>query len=212
MKIASLDAEIGYVTEPDEIREVLEGVVADSVAATREALAGRGSPIAEKIPVLRRPFPRVTFATAEAWLGRPGAGRDFSTEEEKAIGERVERELGAPFYFLTDYPTSVKAQTFYAWRRDDDPSLTGYFDLDYRGLEIASGGRREHRVDRLRANLRSAGLDASRFASYLEAFRFGMPPHGGWGLGIDRLVQGLAGLPNIRESRLFPRDRYRLEP
>ena len=211
-EFSSLDAEIGYVTEPDEIREVLEGVVADAVEATRAALTSRGSPIAGRIPALKRPFPRVTFATAEGWLGRAGAGRDFSTEEEKAIGERIERELGAPFYFLTDYPTVVKAQTFYAWRRDDDPATTGYFDLGFRGLEIASGGRREHRVDRLVANIRAAGLDPDRFASYLEAFRFGMPPHGGWGLGVDRLVQGLAGLPNIRESRLFPRDRYRLEP
>jgi nondiscriminating aspartyl-tRNA synthetase len=211
-EFTSLDGELGYVTDPEEIRAPLEEVVVDAVGTTRTALLKAGNPLAEGIPELRRPFPRVTFATAEAWLGRPGAGRDLGTEEEKAVGERMQREAGAPFYFITDYPTVVKAQTFYAWRRDDDPSLTGYFDLAYRGLEIASGGRREHRVDRLTANLRSAGLDPARFGSYLEAFRFGMPPHGGWGLGVDRLVQALAGLGNIRESRLFPRDRYRLEP
>lgn len=211
-ELTMLDGEVGYVTEPEEIRELLEGIVADAVEGTRAAIAARGSPLADKIPKLVRPFPRITFATAEGWLGRPAAGRDFSTEDEKAIGERVGRELGAPFYFLTDYPTAVKASTFYAWRRDDDPSLTGYFDLGYRGLEVASGGRREHRLDRLLENLRGAGLDPGRFAGYLEAFRFGMPPHGGWGLGVDRLVQGLLDLPNIREARLFPRDRYRLEP
>ena len=211
-EFSSLDAEVGYVREPEELREILEGVVVDTVGATREALLRSGNPLAAGIPEVKVPFPRIPFATAEEWLGRPGAGRDFSTEEEKAIGERVDRELGAPFYFLIDYPSVVKAQTFYAWRRDDNPELTGYFDLDYRGLEIASGGRREHRVDRLLDNLRAAGLDPARFGSYLEAFRFGMPPHGGWGLGIDRTVQALAGLPNIRESRLFPRDRYRLEP
>jgi len=211
-EFSSLDAEVGYVREPEELREILEGVVVDTVGATREALLRSENPLAAGIPEVKVPFPRIPFATAEEWLGRPRAGRDFSTEEEKAIGERVDRELGAPFYFLIDYPSVVKAQTFYAWRRDDNPELTGYFDLDYRGLEIASGGRREHRVDRLLDNLRAAGLDPARFGSYLEAFRFGMPPHGGWGLGIDRTVQALAGLPNIRESRLFPRDRYRLEP
>ncbi len=211
-ELTMLDGEIGYVTEPEEVREVLEGVVVDAVAATREGLKARGSPLAGKLPELATPFPRIPFATAEGWLGRSGAGRDFQTEDEKAIGERVGRELGAPFYFLTDYPTSVKAQTFYAWRRDDDPSRTGYFDLDYRGLEIASGGRREHRLDRLLENLRTAGLDPALFSGYLEAFRFGMPPHGGWGLGVDRLVQSLAELANIREARLFPRDRYRLDP
>jgi nondiscriminating aspartyl-tRNA synthetase len=211
-EFTSLDAEVGYVTDPDELRELLEALVVDAVGAARDALATAGNPLAAGIPELRVPFPRVPFATAEAWLGRPGAGRDLGTEEEKAVGERVERELGAPFYFVTDYPTVVKAQTFYAWRRDDDPATTGYFDLGCRGLEIASGGRREHRLEPLLANLRSAGLDPDRFGGYLEAFRYGMPPHGGWGLGIDRLVQALAGLPNIRESRLFPRDRYRLEP
>jgi nondiscriminating aspartyl-tRNA synthetase len=211
-EFSSLDAEVGYVTDPEEVRGLLEGIVVDAVGATREALTRSANPLAAGIPELRSPFPRIPFSTAEGWLGREGAGRDFGTEEEKAIGERVEREHGAPFYFVTDYPTVVKAQTFYAWRRDDDPAKTGYFDLGYRGLEIASGGRREHRLDRLLENLRGAGLDPARFGGYLEAFRFGMPPHGGWGLGVDRLVQALAGLPNIRESRLFPRDRYRLEP
>ncbi len=210
-EFASLDAEVGYVTDPEEIRALLEGIVVDAVAATREALLRSANPLASGIPELHPPFPRIPFATAAAALGR-GLDDDFGTDEEKAIGERAEREHGSPFYFVTDYPSAVKAGTFYAWRRDDDPSRTGYFDLGFRGLEIASGGRREHRLDRLQENMRHAGVDPARFASYLEGFRFGMPPHGGWGLGVDRLVQGLAGLPNIREARLFPRDRYRLEP
>ena len=211
-ELTMLDGEVGYVTEPDEIREHLEAIVVDAIATLREALTRCGNPLVAGLPELRPPFPRVTFATAEGWLGRAGVGRDFGTEEEKAIGDRAVQEFGSPFYFLTDYPTSVKAQTFYAWRRDDDPATTGYFDLAYRGLEIASGGRREHRFDRLVANMRAAGIDPAQFSAYLEAFRFGMPPHGGWGLGVDRLVQALVGLPNIRESRLFPRDRYRLDP
>ncbi len=211
-EFTSLDAEVGYISGPDEVRDLLEGIVVDAVASCRAALEATKNPLAAGLPALSVPFPRVPFATCEEWLGRPGAERDFGTEEEKAIGDRVASELGAPCYFITDYPTAVKAQTFYAWRRDDDPRKTGYFDLGFKGLEIASGGPREHRLDRLEENLRSAGLDPARFAGYLEAFRFGMPPHGGWGLGIDRLVQALAGLGNIRESRLFPRDRYRLEP
>jgi nondiscriminating aspartyl-tRNA synthetase len=211
-EFTSLDAEVGYVDDPDEVRQILEAVVVEGLATTRAALASTSNPLASALPEPKTPFPRVRFAEAEGWLGRPAAGRDFSTEEEKAIGERVERELGAPFYFVTDYPSVVKAATFYAWRRDDDPATTGYFDLGFRGLEIASGGRREHRLDRLVENMRAAGVDPARFASYLEAFRFGMPPHGGWGLGVDRLVQAFAGVPNVREARLFPRDRYRLEP
>jgi aspartyl/asparaginyl-tRNA synthetase len=211
-EFTSLDAEVGYVDDPEELRRLLEGIVVDAVGAARASLEASGNPLAAGLPRLELPFPRVSFATCEGWLGRPGAGRDFGTEEEKAIGERVARDASAPFYFITDYPTSVKAGTFYARRREDDPASTYYFDLDYRGLEIASGGLREHRLDPLLANLAAAGVDPGSFAGYLEAFRYGMPPHGGWGLGIDRLVQALAGLPNIREGRLFPRDRYRLDP
>jgi nondiscriminating aspartyl-tRNA synthetase len=211
-EFTSLDAEIGYVDSAEEIREILEQVVAEAIGSTRATLAERSNPLAPSIPELTLPFPRFPFRTCEEWLGRPGAERDLGAEDERAIGERVAKDLAAPFYFVTDFPTAVKAQTFYAQRRDDDPRTTGYFDLDFRGLEIASGGPREHRLDRLTANLESAGLDPTKFDGYLEAFRFGMPPHGGWGLGIDRLVQVLAGLPNIREARLFPRDRYRLDP
>jgi len=211
-EFTSLDAEIGYVDTPEEIRAILEQVVAEAIGSTRTTLAERSNPLAASIPELTLPFPRFPFRTCEEWLGRPGAERDLGAEDERAIGERVAKDRATPFYFVTDFPTSVKAQTFYAQRREDDPRTTGYFDLDFQGLEIASGGPREHRLDRLTANLRSAGLDPSKFDGYLEAFRFGMPPHGGWGLGIDRLVQVLAGLPNIREARLFPRDRYRLDP
>ena len=211
-EFTSLDAEVGYIDGPEDVRALLEGIVVDAVASARTELEKSGNLLAPVVPTLTAPFPRVPFATCAEWLGRAGAEQDFGTEEEKAIGERIGREFGAPCYFVVDYPTAVKAQTFYAWRRDDDPSKTGYFDLGFRGLEIASGGPREHRIDRLEANIHAAGLDPRTFSGYLEAFRFGMPPHGGWGLGIDRLVQALAGLGNVRESRLFPRDRYRLEP
>ncbi len=211
-EFGSLDAEVGYVDDPEELRGILEGVLVDAVGAAKPRLTASSNPLAAGLPDLAKPFPRVSFATCEAWLGRPGVGRDLGTEEEKAVGERVAAEHGAPFYFITDYPTSAKASTFYARRKDDDPAQTYYFDLGYRGLEIASGGLREHRLERLTENLVAAGLDPAAFEGYLEAFGYGMPPHGGWGLGVDRLVQAMAGLANIRESRLFPRDRYRLDP
>ncbi len=211
-EIGMLDAEVGYIDGADDLRRILEEVLVDVFGHLKNALAGRGNPLAENVPALRAPFPRIPFATAREWIGTPGVEEDLGAEEEKSVGERAVREFGSPFYFLTDYPTAVKIHTFYAQRQDANPRLTGYFDLEYRGLEIASGGPREHRYDRLVENIRAAGLDPALFPGYLEAFRYGMPPHGGWGLGIDRLVQALAGLPNIRESRLFPRDRYRLDP
>ena len=211
-EFTSLDAELSYIDGAEDVRNELEAVVAGALARARQRLERDGSAIAASLPEAKTPFPRFTFAECERWLGRPGASQDLGTEDEKRIGEVAETEHHAPFYFITDFPTTVKAHTFYAARRDDDPSLTGYFDLDYRGTELASGGPREHRIDRLMQNIIAAGLDPSSFAGYLEAFRFGMPPHGGWGFGLDRFVWKLAGVPNIREARLFPRDRYRLDP
>jgi aspartyl-tRNA synthetase len=211
-EFASLDAELAYIDGPEDVRDVLERAVAGAVQHARSRLTAAGSPLAERLEEAPRPFPRIPFPDCEQWLGRPGAERDLGTEDEKRLGEIVQERFGAPYYFITDFPTAVKAQTFYAQRQDSDPTRTGYFDLDYRGLELASGGPREHRLDRLEANIRSAGLDPASFPGYLEAFRFGMPPHGGFGFGIDRFVQVLAGLSNVREARLFPRDRYRLEP
>jgi nondiscriminating aspartyl-tRNA synthetase len=211
-EFTSLDAEMAYVSGAEEVRATLETLVRATVAHVRTELSAAGHPLAEGLPELTKPFPRIPFTTCEEWLGRPGAEQDFGAEDEKVIGARAEAEYGSPLYFLVDFPTAVKLRTFYAQRDDADPRRTGYFDLGFHGLEIASGGPREHRIDHLVANMTAAGFDPQNFAGYLEAFRFGMPPHGGWGLGIDRVVQSLAGLPNIREARLFPRDRYRLDP
>ncbi|HEV2520396.1 MAG TPA: aspartate--tRNA(Asn) ligase [Thermoplasmata archaeon] len=211
-EFTSLDAEMAYLDGAETLRELLESVVVDALRHAQSQLSAVEPQLAERLTPPARPFPRVSFAECERLLGRAGAGRDFGTEEEKRIGEILRDQRGAAYYFITDYPTSVKAQTFYAQRSEADPSLTGYFDLDLNGVEIASGGPREHRLDRLDENLRSAGLDPEAFGSYREAFRFGMPPHGGFGFGVDRFVQQIVGLANIREARLFPRDRYRLEP
>lgn len=211
-EFTSLDAEMAYIDGPEDLRTTLEGIVAETLRYARERLGARENPLADGIPSPTTPFPRIPFATVEEWLGRPGAEQDLGSEDEKIIGARVLKDLGSPFYFIIDFPTAVKTQTFYAGRKDENPRLTGYFDLDFNGLEIASGGPREHRMVRLLENLATAGYDPANFEGYLEAFRYGMPPHGGWGFGIDRFVQTLAGLSNIREARLFPRDRYRLDP
>ena len=211
-EFASLDAEVGYVDNADQLRGILEEVLVEALASLRRDLLERGNQYAERIPELRAPLPRVPYSQVQEWLGRPGSEEDLGTEDEKAMAERAAKEFGSPFYFVTDYPTAIKEKTFYAQRQDANPRLTYYFDLYYGSIEMMSGGLREHRYDRLVENIRAAGLDPKSFEGYLEAFRFGMPPHGGAAIGVDRLVWVLAGLSNIREARLFPRDRYRLDP
>ncbi|EQD68546.1 Aspartyl/asparaginyl-tRNA synthetase, partial [mine drainage metagenome] len=182
-EIGMLDAEMAYIDGAEDLRGMLEEVVRAALGSVRRSLTEAENPLADGLPELAAPFPRIPFETAEAWLGRPGAERDFGTEDEKAIGARVEREYGTPFYYLTDFPTAVKEKTFYARRQDENPARTSYFDLEFRGLEIASGGPREHRIDRLLENLHRGGFDPAAFPGYLEAFRFGMPPTAAGGSG-----------------------------
>ncbi|MGC2288451.1 MAG: aspartate--tRNA(Asn) ligase [Thermoplasmata archaeon] len=211
-EFSSLDGEIAYIESGEEVRQVLELVIADTLATARTRLGTTGNPYAEKLPIAETPFPRVTYTECQELLGTPGAVKELGSEDEKRLGEILVERHRNPFYYITDFPTSVKVGTFYAHRFDDRPQFVDYFDLDYRGLELSSGGRREHRLEQLTANIRAAGVDPTSLEGYLEAFRFGMPPHGGWGFGLDRFITVLAELPNIRESRLFPRDRYRLTP
>jgi nondiscriminating aspartyl-tRNA synthetase len=211
-EFGSLDVEVGYLDGAEPLRQILEEILVEALGSLRKDLMDRGNPYAKRIPEVGTPFPRITFSQCEEWLGRPRAEQDLGADDERTIGERVEKEFGSSFYFVTEFPTSIKAQTFYAQRQDANPRLTYYFDLYYGHLEMMSGGLREHRIDRLLENIRAAGLDPQSFEGYLEPFRFGMPPHGGAAIGVDRLVQALAGLSNIREARLFPRDRYRLDP
>jgi aspartyl-tRNA synthetase len=215
-EFTSIDAEMAYVEEPEELLSTVESLVTGAIEELKRALVQRKHPLADDLPAPVRPFPRLPFPEAAEALGRrpgsPGAEADLSPEDERQLGELMQEKKGAEFYFLTEFPTSLKRGTFYARRQEDHPERTDYFDLEFRGQEMLSGGLREHRVDRLEGQIREAGLDPGRFPAYLEAFRYGMPPHGGFALGLDRLVGRLAHLTNVREARLFPRDRYRLEP
>src|SRR4030067_857625 len=110
-------------------------------------------------------------------------GEDLGTEGEKALGGGRKRDTHCELYLLTGFPTPLKRGPFYAKRLDEDPETTGYFDLDYRGQEIVSGGQREHRYAILTEQMRENNLNLEYFDFYLKGFRFGMPPPGGGGLG-----------------------------
>ena len=135
-------------------------------------------------------------------------GDDLGTEGEKLLGA-VMAEKGYDMYWIVEYPEEAKP--FYIMEKEGTP-YSYSFDLDYKGQEISSGGQREHRYDVLVERIRKKGLEPNDFNFYLDAFKYGMPPHGGWGIGVERLVQKMLSLPNVREAVLFPRDRMRLVP
>ncbi|WP_226021808.1 aspartate--tRNA(Asn) ligase [Halomicrobium salinisoli] len=155
-------------------------------------------------------FPRITYEEAIERINATGEldeplvwGDDLPTEGEHALGQDVGQH-----YFITDWPSEIKP--FYIMDKDDEVS-TG-FDMMHPEMELVSGGQREHRHDHLVEGFEQQGLDPEAFEYYTKMFKYGMPPHAGWGLGGERLIMTMLGLGNIREAVLFPRDRQRLSP
>jgi nondiscriminating aspartyl-tRNA synthetase len=212
----SLDVELAFIRSSEDVMAVAEGIVSSSLQHVREHARAELEKLNTKIELPHLPLPRVKYRDAVEMVRAEGLkighGDDLGTEGEKALGEVMKREKNCELYFITEFPTSLKRGTFYAKRSDDDPETTGYFDLDFRGQEIVSGGQREHRYDVLTEQMRENNLSLESFDFYLKAFRFGMPPHGGFGFGVERYVQKMLDLPNIREAVLYPRDRSRLVP
>ncbi len=212
-EFTSFDAEVSWIESQEDVFRLLEGAVARAIERVRsDAKADLALlRVDPKVPAL--PLRRLPYAEALEVLRNHGKhlrdGDDIDTEGEKVVGAAMAQE-GHELYFLTEYPSAIKP--FYIMAKPDDPETSFSFDLEYKGDEMASGGQREHRYDALLANLRAKGLDPAGFEFYVKAFRYGMPPHGGWGFGVDRFVQKLLDLPNIREAILFPRDRARLVP
>ena len=136
--------------------------------------------------------------------------KDLCPEEEALISKFIKEEYGSDFVFVTHYPTEKRP--FYAMPDPENPDETRSFDLLYKGLEITTGGQRLNKFVEYETKMNQLGMNISLFESYLQAFKYGMPPHGGLGLGLERLVAQLCNLPNVKEASLFPRDINRLEP
>jgi len=199
----------------DSMKDVLD-IIERCTQAVIRGLESRVGPQLETlnttISVPKAPYPVIEYEDAVDMVRGAGMklelGDDLGTEGEKSLGE-IMKEKGYDMYWIVEYPEEAKP--FYIMEKDGTP-YSYSFDLDYMGQEISSGGQREHRYDRLVERMRKKGLNPESFRFYLDAFQYGMPPHGGWGLGVERMLQKMLNLSNIRETILFPRDRIRLVP
>ncbi len=207
-----IDAEEGFIESEEDVMSTLEGLVKHVVDGVRRNATEELELLGVEVKPLTTPFRRIRYEEAVDILRSEGVevpeGEDLSEAAEKKLGE-VMAEKGVYIYFITKFPFNT---TGFYYMREDDNYHTRKFDLDYYGLEIASGGQREHRYGRLVEALKLKGLSPESFSFYLEAFRYGMPPHGGFGLGVERLMMSMLGLENIRLATIFVRDRARLEP
>jgi aspartyl/asparaginyl-tRNA synthetase len=159
-------------------------------------------------------FPHLKLREAQALIKeRTGVDKttepDLEPEDERWLCEYAKTELGSDFIFITHYPVSKRP--FYTYEDENDPGFTKSFDLLFRGVEITTGGQRVHNKSALIERIKQKGLNPEQFSFYLQAFTYGLPPHGGWGMGLERLTQKFCGLDNVKEATLFPRDINRID-
>lgn len=211
-EFTGLDAEMAFIESVDDVMDELEKTmknIMDSVIGNCSAeLAMYG---AEILPVGKIPRIRLTEALEilEKEYGKKMETVDIDGEGERLICEWAKKEHDSDFIFLTHYPKNIRP--FYSMPSADQKS-TETFDLLFRGVEIASGGQRIHDYQQLVENIKQHKLNPEDFEHYLDIFKYGIPPHGGWGLGSERIVQKILGLGSIKEAVLFPRDVKRLTP
>ena len=207
-EFTSVDIEAAMMDYTD-VMDVLESIVVDVFKNTAENSKTEQKEIGHEIKVPNSPFERVTYTQALDELGdmdiKLEFGEDLQDSHLRSLGDKH-----PGFFFLTDWP--MKLKPFYIHEKDDDPTLSRSFDLQYGYLELSSGGRRLHDPEQLRSRLKEQDLDPTSFEEHLKTFGWGMPPHSGWGMGLDRLMTVLIGIDNVREVVLYPRDPDRLKP
>jgi aspartyl-tRNA synthetase len=207
-EFTSVDMEAAFMDYTD-VMNVLEDLILNTFKHVSENCKTEQKIIGNKITVPNKPFEKITYSEALEELNRKDVklkfGDDLLDSHLRIIGENH-----PGFYFLTDWP--IKLKPFYIMENQDNPEISESFDLQYGYLELSSGGTRLHNPEKIKMRLSEQDLDPVKFSEHLQAFDWGMPPHAGWGLGLERLLTVIIGIDNVREVILYPRDPERLKP
>lgn len=211
----SLDTEFGFIQDHFTVMAVLRDVIAGILAALQETCSAELGLLQVRMPVAPAEIPHIHFAEAQEMIYRLSglderAEPDLSPQGERVLGAWAQKEFASDFLFVTGYP--MRKRPFYTHPDPERPEYSNSFDLIFRGTELVTGGQRLHRYEDYLATLSRSGLPIEPFESYLEAFRYGMPPHGGFAIGLERLIMQLVGLPGVKLATTFPRDINRLAP
>ena len=209
-----LDVEVSFINNIEDILKLLEDMMVYVISELKDEEYRSLEVLNVKLNTPKSPFPRVTIREAYKILAENGKilqyGDDLDTEAEEKLGEIFMKNYNSEFLFVLEFPWGKSP--FYSMRKEDEPEWVIGFDLLYKGLEIASGKQREHRYEKLLQNVIEKKLKIDTLKWYLESFKYGMPPHGGFGFGIDRFIKQMLNLEDIREAILFPRDPERIHP
>jgi len=207
-EFTSIDIEAAFMNYTD-VMNVLEDLVLNTFKYVSENCKEEQEIIGNKITIPNSPFKKITYSQALEELNQKDAklefGDDLLDSHLRLVGENH-----PGFYFLTDWP--IKLKPFYIMEKEDNPELSESFDLQYGYLELSSGGTRLYDQEKIKMRLSEQDLDPAQFSEHLQVFDWGMPPHAGWGLGLERLLTVITGIDNVREVILYPRDPERLKP
>ncbi|RCG31694.1 aspartate--tRNA(Asn) ligase [Sphaerisporangium album] len=211
----SLDAELGFVEDHRDVMAVLTAALTGMHASVAERAGSATALLELDVPEVPGEIPSIHFAEAQELVARhtgedPRGEPDLAPAHERFLGEWARREHGSEFLFVTGYP--MVKRPFYTHPDPERPEFSRSFDLLFRGLELVTGGQRLHRHADYLAALAARGEDPEAYGGYLAAFAHGMPPHGGFAIGLERWTARFTGAANVRQTTLFPRDLHRLTP
>lgn len=214
-EFSGFDIEMSYVNGVEDVMQFEENLLAYAIG---EVAKKHGEKVKEllnvDIVVPTVPFPRITMKEAYKVLRSLNIdikdGEDFTKEQEVALCDYMEKKNGHQFFFVKEYPTKVRA--FYTMAKEDEPEYSKSYDLYFKDVEITSGAQREHRPDVLKRQIEERGIDPTPMTDYINFFKNGCPPHGGFGLGLDRLLMLLLDLPSLKEAMYIFRGPDRLNP
>ena len=213
-ELTQMDFEMGFIRDYRDVTRVLEEVIRDVVRAVGEKHAAVFERFGTSVPLAPDPFPMLSLTEAQDII-RKEFGRevedinDMSPEDERQICEWAKREKQSDFVFITGYPTKKRA--FYTYEEPGKAPFSSGFDLLFRGLEINSGSQRMHDYGAMIERMKERKLDPEKFSFYLQAHKYGIPPHGGCSTGLERITMKMPDLQNIREATTFPRDMNRID-
>ena len=216
-EVTMLDIELGYITNHNDVLEAVQAMTYNALTAVYDQFADGLRSLNAPALTLTETFPRYTVAEVHELYTKAGnestvGEKDLRPDEERFICDYAKKHDGSEAVFVTEMP--IETHKFYQMINPENPQTVLSADLLFRGIEIATCPMREHNYDKLIAQMKDKGLNPNDagFAHYLTAFKFGLPPHGGCGFGIDRFVEKIIGLANVKEAILFPRDINRLTP
>ncbi|WP_348519858.1 aspartate--tRNA(Asn) ligase [Bacillus sp. 165] len=209
----SLDAEVGFIEGFQELMDLETNLLRHMFEAVQSHFQKELKQLGIETPDINK-IPQITLSEAQELLKtiykKESPVGDLDSEGEKLIGKYVQENHNSEFVFITRYPTETRPM--YTMPNKDNPALTDSFDLLYKGMEITSGGQRIHEYGMLTESFRAKGLQPEQFSAYINSFQYGFPPHGGFAIGLERLVYKFLNLSNVREASAFPRDCQRLIP